>query len=734
MAGGVTGDMDELLVVFEISQGMHFPGSGKKKLLLMPVCHAGSTSNIIFGLTARTIQPSSAPVNRHIRTMRNPRSTASARLLAAAILLSCAGALFAQPPLRNTDITVAIACVPEGVPLRVAVSLADTKPAGQLLQVSVTNTSGHDIALTRLTARIPCPRPAGQDVLIATGAWDMGRTQTRVWPASTTEKLESGTFVASRAEGGATMLAGFVTWKTFHTKLHWETDAIIATADGEDRTLKPGETVEMEKIWIASAGENPNPNSNSNLNSHPGLPPLAVAWQDLFFAYADRIAAENRIRLNRPPKPWVGWATWDYYGFGWNHDTVKANMDALLEICPQQASLIQIDAGWGNSGGDRMKAHTKLGADGLGMKRIAALARSKNLSAGTYFVPMRDGPKSAPAREHPEYFLHDAEGSILTGITGFGSKAHDTVFFDYSNPAAVDYIKRLVKNAGRDWGFDYFKADFLRDGIGESIRKAAGPDARIVPHDRSLTSVERFHRGLAAMREAMGPDAYFVSCSAFYGPSFGHVDALRAGDDISPKWWAYKKCSTDAAGNFHLHGKVVHIDTDYIVVRSAQDQDATRTDSKNKDGGSIKFHEARMWAHFAALCGSARISGDNLTILRPERRALFAFAAAFPAPGRFIPLDFWAHARSKDDPHSVILSVAGGDCYLGVFNWTDDNKHIVLTGIPAAQLAALDTVSGDPAIVHTGGALALTLKPRHSAILKIPGDDFDALRHTIEIK
>ena len=666
---------------------------------------------------------------------RKTRNFSTRNFLPRILALAAAACLFAQPApaqLRDADVQVAVKCVPDGLPLRIGVRVSDAKPTGQYLQVAITNTSDREVALTQLIARIPYPRPTIPNSLIATGAWDMGRTQTRVWPTDTTEKLESGTFVASLCTptltpGGWTIsdstatFAGFVTWKTFNSKLLWEPDTLLITADGEGRTLKPNETVWMEKVWLASVTYFP-----------PGPPVPTTAWQDLFFAYADRIAEENHIHLN-PIKPCIGWGTWDYYGFGWNHDIVKANRDALLEIAPQ-ANLIQIDAGWGGPKGDHMRANDKLGKDGLGMKRIAQLAAAKNMVAGTYFVPMRDSPGSGIALAHPEYFLKNADGKILASDPETNGKDRTNVFYDYSNPATCDYMKRAIANS-RAWGFNYYKADFLRDGIAEHIKKTftAGARTQIVPYDRSLTSVERFHRGMAAMREGMGPDAWFLSCSAVFGPSFGHADALRAGDDISPKWWAFKKCSTDNSGSFYLHEKVIHIDTDYIVVRSAQDQDATRTDSKNKDGGNLKQNEVQMWAHFAALCGSTRISSDDLPILRPERRALFAFAAAFPASERFIPLDFWQHSRSKEDPPSLILSTAKGDTYLGVFNWNDDAERITLAGIPAGQLA---TLSGDVTIATNTDALTvtLTLKPRHSAILKIPGGDFDALRHTIKIK
>jgi len=682
-----------------------------------------------------------------------------AKILAAAILFLAGNCLFLAPPapaqLREADVTTNIEHAPASAPIRVAVRVSDASDAndashandtshasdartaaGQYVQVSITNTSDRDITLGWLTAEFPYARPEGENALIATGGWDMGVSETRIRPAATTDKLETGAFLATlpddasavsaaaAASAGDSTLAGFVTWKTFDSRLLWKARTLVIRADGEGRVVKPGETVSMEKVWLANRGN----------------------WQDLLFAYADRIAAENHIHLNHP-KPCAGWATWDYFRRNWTSDDIEANMNTLLEICPQ-ADMVQIDGGWWPERGDYMLARPDLGPDGMGMKRLAQLIRSKNLTAGIHLDVMRGDAKSAIAREHPDYFLRDAAGKMLVHSILNASDHLDYTYFDYSNPAARDYMKRVMANVRREWGFDYFKIDFLRYGLDTFIRDAVGKDTAIAPADRTLTSLERFHLALAAMREGMGADAWLLGCSAVFGPAFGHVDALRTGADIDPRFASFKRRANDNSGNFYLHGKVVYTDADYLVARAAPDQDASLVKLKNKDGANLALNEAQMWAHYVALCGGPRLASDKLPILRPERRALFQFAASFPTAERYIPLDFWAHARVAADPPAVILTTAKGDCYLGVFNWTGVAKTIDLDGLAAAQLSALTTVSGDVTVTAppastastaspappASGALRLALKPRHSAILKIPGGDFDILRHAITVK
>ena len=48
--------------------------------------------------------------------------------------------------------------------------------------------------------------------------------------------------------------------------------------------------------------------------------------------------------------------------------------------------------------------------------------------------------------------------------------------------------------------------------------------------------------------EGMGDDAYFLGCSTPFGPTFGHVDALRTGPDIAPKFTASSIAASKKGG------------------------------------------------------------------------------------------------------------------------------------------------------------------------------------------
>lgn len=608
--------------------------------------------------------------------------------------------------LQEAEVSVRVSRQPARATISQEVRVTAAERGAQRLTISLSNTSGSDLSLADWTVEFPWVGLSAPDDRLSTGGWDMGRSEARVWSPAAAEKVTTGSYLLAKGAGGYS-LAAFTTWKTFNAKLRYTAGRVIVIGEGEGRLLRAGETVALETVWLTTGAD----------------------WQDLLFGYADEIARENRIRLNAP-KPYIGWATWDYFGRNWTYDQVVANMDKLLAIYPQ-ADFLQIDGGWWPQRGDYNLVRANLQPEG--MKRLGQLIRQKKLIAGIHLDGMRGDAKAQIVKEHPDFFLRDEKGNMLVESSVKVGDNLDYTFFDFSNPATAAYFTEVMANIRRNWGYDYFKVDFLRFGINEFIHTAVGKDTAIVPHNRGLTSVERFHLAMAAMRRGMGADAFFVGCSAVFGPTFGHVDGLRSGADINPEFRQFKKCAVDNSGNFYLHGKVVHNDADYHVVRAKEDQDDTLVKAANKDGKAMTLNEAEMWTHFVALCGGPRLNSDNLPTLREERRALFRFTADFPTAERYVPLDFWAHARDDEDVSSSILTQAKGDVYLGIFNWTDTDKKWIVTGLTTDDLKVFSKVSGAAVTESAAGKVTITLPARHSTLFKLAGGNFDRLRKAIQI-
>jgi alpha-galactosidase len=178
--------------------------------------------------------------------------------------------------------------------------------------------------------------------------------------------------------------------------------------------------------------------------------------------------------------------------------------------------VLQVDDGWQISIGD-WEANTKFPS---GMNTLAEKIKSTGRQAGLWLAPLIAVESSRLFREHPAWFLHDAQGKFVSAGFNWGERLFA---LDTTHPAALEWLARLMKQV-RAWGFDYLKLDFLYAG--------ALPGKRHVDTPRETA----YRQGLKLMREAVGIDAFFLTCGAPILPSLGLCDALRVGPDVSGKW------------------------------------------------------------------------------------------------------------------------------------------------------------------------------------------------------
>lgn len=600
---------------------------------------------------------------------------------------------------------------PASARLQESIVVRSAPDGSRSIAIDIVNASAGDLFLHDLTLRFPWVGPAfGRDGMLASGGGCMFRTPTTVHPDPQSARA-SETFLLARHSSGHAF-AGFLTWKTFRSHLSYADGHLVVTAEGEGRRLRPGEKLSLEKLWLQDN----------------------ASWQNLLYAYADEIARENRIVL-RPRPAYVGWSSWDYYGGRFTYGQVMSNLDALMTL-DVGANLLQIDGGWWTRCGDYLSPRSNLPG---GIAHLAAEFRRRGLTAGIHLDGMRADIDSQVVIRHPEFFLKDQHGELIGGQPAKNGGKRGRVYFDFSHPGARAHLAGAIRTLRRDWGCDYFKIDFLKFGVPAYLLQEAGRDkdgTRIVPHNDALTSLERFHLGMAALRQAMGDDAYFLACSAEFGPVYGHVDALRTGGDIDPTFSRFSRSVMENGGNFYLHRKVVLVDADYHVARSRHDEDADLTRDPRKTGGNMPLNEAGLWTHYVGLFGGPKISGDNLTILREERKALFRMAVDLPACERFVPLDFWQHGRDRDDPFGVFLGEASGRVYLAVFNWRTEPRTFRLGGLLPAETQGVAQIAGDASLTRNATTLQVGLSARSSSIFAFDSaaTDFDRLRHAMTVE
>jgi alpha-galactosidase len=563
-------------------------------------------------------------------------------------------------------------------PVTATQSLKEQADGFHRLDITLSNKGIQPRKIEKITVRIPLAERLTDDLDMLYGGSCMGRTPLlRHSVGAQTAKSSSHMYEMVRLADGQYLFAGSLSWRIFMPNFTLQGGAFEIWSDGEGRQLKPGETIRYEQIVLRRAGD----------------------WIDLLNQFGAAIAEENGITKLKPVD-YKGWATWDYYGQVFSAEDIYGNMDRLNKLYPE-ANLIQIDGGWWTNRGDYQSVRTNLLPGGI--KAIVTRITSEGKIPGLHFDGFRADAKSEIYKTHPEYFLHDQDGKVISEGGNPPDEPKGNIYFDYSHPGARAYIAECIRNMKENWGVRYFKVDFMRYGLKNDMLGKNKKDTVTKAYDPTITSVERFRLGMKTMREAMGPDIYFLGCSAVFGPCIGFVDGMRTGGDISPRFEAFPERSLANLGHFYLSGKVFNGDADYLTFREAADEDDKVSKSKNKSGGSVTLNEAQMWADFNKLYGNCRLQSDNLMTLRPERQALVKEVFQYPAMDETVPLDLWRHAASKGDGFELVLARKGKEIYLGVFNWSDTPKEYALADF--------------------GKSNPIKLAGRHSVVLKYDGKD-----------
>ena len=592
-------------------------------------------------------------------------------LLAVAVL--CAGSFSVVAALTWPGITVDVLA---DQPVKTTQSLKEQAGGFQRLVITLSNQWQWPLTIEKITVHIPVAEQLTNDLEMLYGGSCMGQTPLLRQNIGTQTKLSSShMYEMVRLADGQYLFAGSLSWRMFLPNFTLKDGAFVVWSNGEGKQLKPGETIQYEQVVLRRAGN----------------------WLDVLNQFGKAIAKENGIKKLKNAD-FKGWATWDYYAYVFSTNDIYENMGEIKTLSPA-ANLIQIDAGWYSARGD-YKVRTNLAS---GMKEIADRIKAAGMTPGIWIDGFRANSTSEICIKHPEYFLHDQDGNMIIEVRRKEGPDRDRVYFDYSHPGARAHIAERIRAIKEEFGFPYFKIDFMRFGLNQEIMKNKPALKRIKAYDPTITDVERMRLGLQAMRDAVGPENYLLGCSAVFGPCIGFVDGMRTGGDISPRYEAFPERSLANLGHFYLSGKVFNGDIDYLVFRATADEDEKVSKEEVKHGGNLTMNEAQMWADLNKLYGNCRLSSDNLMTLRPERQALVKEVFQFPAMDETVPLDLWRHATNKGDGFELVLARKGNEIFLGVFNWSDTPKEYALAAF--------------------GESKPVKLEARHSVILKYDGKD-----------
>lgn len=263
----------------------------------------------------------------------------------------------------------------------------------------------------------------------------------------------------------------------------------VALLDGAE--LAPGGERVLEPVWIA--GGDP-----SQLYSQ---------WLDLW-------AAHDGARCATPAP--LGWCSWYQYQSAVRPDDVAANLPLLAEHGIQ---VVQIDDGYQSRVGDWLDFRP--GWEG-GLSGLATAIAGTGMAPGIWTAPFLAAADSQLARHHPDWLVKGEDGRAL-GVAWnptWGGWAHA---LDTTCPRVLEHVRELFLELGAQ-GFRYFKVDFCYAAAVAGKRS------------QTVTRAEAMRRGLAAIREAIGDDAFLLASGCPLGPAVGLVDAMRVSPDTGPRW------------------------------------------------------------------------------------------------------------------------------------------------------------------------------------------------------
>ena len=375
-------------------------------------------------------------------------------------------------------------------------------------------------------------------------------------------------------------------------------------------------------------------------------------------AWADAVAKLYRVKLK--PQP-VGYCTWYHAHASSEKELPAQTAFASANLKPFGFSFIQIDDGWqdGLKANGPMKNFTQVKTTGpypSGMKHAADDISAHGLTPGIWFMPFAGNFEDPWFKDRQDWFAHRVDGKPYDVRWGGTS-------LDMTNPAAREYVRDLVHRIAQ-WGYRYFKMDGLWTGSAtemEYVNDAYKDDqiGNAVLHDPDKTNIETYRDGLKLVRDAAGPNVFFLGCNTpqnmrVYGGSFGLLDAMRIGPDNGTGWDALIRGPKYGTRNYFLNGRVWYNDPDPLYVRA-----------------SLPLNQARLISSWVTISGQLSVSSEDFPALPPDRIDLLKRTMpSHGLPAR--PVDLF----ERDLPRIWTVNGSDSRVVVGLFNWEQQDREI----------------------------------------------------------
>lgn len=476
-------------------------------------------------------------------------------------------------------------------------------------------------------------------------------------------------------DSGAALGLGFLDARTFFGAVVVEAPRgrlrrLAAVLDADAVALPPGGRLELPPLWLAAAADGED---------------LLAAW-----AAAAGSAMQARVVDDSP----VGWCSWYYYFNRVREADIVANLAplaALRERVP--CDYVMVDDGYQRAIGDWFETNEKFPR---GMRWLATQIRDAGFQAGIWLAPFLVRPEARMFRERPEWLLRTASGRPRRACWNPGWGLREPAYaLDTTHPDVLAWLAELARTAVQQWGYRVLKLDFLY--------AAALPGVR---HDASATRAQALRRGLQAIREGAGEDAFLLGCGCPLGPAVGLVDGMRIGPDVAPFWtnWISRWLLRDRHGvatknalrniltRAFMHRRLWLNDPDCLMVRG--------------DETALTRDEVQSLAAVIGLTDGMFVISDRMDLLAEDRRELLEQAYALRG-GAARVVDLFTSGLPE-----LVQTAYEERMAIGAFNFGERAAdRVVAVEIPVAGDQVRELWSGAVLPVQDGRVALRTIAP-----------------------
>ncbi len=380
---------------------------------------------------------------------------------------------------------------------------------------------------------------------------------------------------------------------------------------------------------------------------------------ELVTDFADKVGIYHGVNKPVDPAPSV-FCTWYFHGRNYNEQYFMEDIKSLNDnYIPFDVFLI--DDCWANG---NWGYWTTGDAFPSGMKNITETMRKSGYKPGIWTAPYSVNMNSDLAKDHPEWLLRTDQDSLV--VFGYSVKAW---ILDPTYPGVIEHLENVYRRLAHDYGFSYFKFDFMRSVfIYDNVKF----------YDPHKTRLEAYRMGLEAIRRGTGPDAYISVCGGHFGGSLGIANSQRSGSDVVSMWVPKQTASFRQNILRTWMSRLWHVDPDALMIRK---RDKPYHDPNNKQSklalGKLNDEEALTFTLNQYVGGGMVCFSEYLKELQPERRKLYRHVIpSIDAPSR--PLDIYntfCPTKMLTEVKPLCENLVPWNT-VAISNWTEDDDDV----------------------------------------------------------